>query len=43
MVRQKPGPKNALGLIKFIFPKSNHVYLHSTPSPSLFCEKPQGF
>jgi L,D-transpeptidase YcbB len=36
MVRQKPGPKNALGLVKFIFPNDNNVYLHSTPAQSLF-------
>jgi len=36
MVRQRPGPKNALGLVKFIFPNTNNVYLHSTPSPELF-------
>jgi murein L,D-transpeptidase YcbB/YkuD len=36
MVRQKPGPKNALGLAKFIFPNDQNVYLHSTPSQSLF-------
>jgi len=36
MVRQKPGPSNALGLVKFIFPNTNNVYLHSTPSQSLF-------
>ncbi|MGA2412033.1 MAG: L,D-transpeptidase family protein [Candidatus Binataceae bacterium] len=35
-IRQKPGPKNALGLVKFIFPNSYNVYLHSTPSPELF-------
>jgi murein L,D-transpeptidase YcbB/YkuD len=27
-VRQKPGPKNSLGLIKFLFPNSNAIYLH---------------
>jgi len=43
MVRQKPGPKNALGLIKFIFPNSNNVYLHSTPSVSLFSESRRDF
>jgi L,D-transpeptidase YcbB len=32
MVRQKPGPKNALGLIKFIFPNDQNIYLHSTPA-----------
>jgi len=36
MVRQKPGQKNALGLIKFIFPNDNNVYLHSTPAQALF-------
>ena len=35
-LRQKPGPKNALGLVKFAFPNTNNVYLHSTPSVSLF-------
>ncbi len=35
-LRQKPGPKNALGLIKFAFPNTNNVYLHSTPSQGLF-------
>jgi L,D-transpeptidase YcbB len=31
-VRQKPGPKNALGTVKFIFPNHHNVYLHDTPS-----------
>jgi murein L,D-transpeptidase YcbB/YkuD len=35
-IRQKPGPKNALGLVKFMFPNSYNVYLHSTPAPELF-------
>ena len=35
-VRQKPGPKNALGLVKIIFPNSDNVYLHGTDSPQLF-------
>jgi L,D-transpeptidase YcbB len=43
MVRQKPGPKNALGLIKFIFPNNNNVYLHSTPSQSLFAKSRRDF
>jgi murein L,D-transpeptidase YcbB/YkuD len=43
MVRQKPGPKNALGLIKFIFPNSNNVYLHSTPSQAAFGENRRDF
>jgi murein L,D-transpeptidase YcbB/YkuD len=35
-VRQRPGPKNALGLVKFMLPNQNNVYLHSTPAPLLF-------
>jgi L,D-transpeptidase YcbB len=42
-VRQKPGPKNALGLIKFIFPNDNNVYLHSTPSQAAFSETRRDF
>jgi len=36
MVREKPGPKNSLGLIKFMFPNQYDVYLHSTPAVALF-------
>ena len=36
MVREKPGPKNSLGLVKFMFPNQYDIYLHSTPSPQLF-------
>ena len=43
MVRQKPGPKNALGLVKFIFPNDNNVYLHSTPAQSLFSRTRRDF
>jgi L,D-transpeptidase YcbB len=35
-MRQKPGPSNALGLVKFVFPNQSDVYLHSTPQQSLF-------
>ena len=31
-IRQKPGPDNSLGLVKFIFPNQYSVYLHDTPS-----------
>ena len=34
--RQAPGPENALGLVKFIFPNHFNVYLHDTPSDRLF-------
>ncbi len=36
MVREKPGPKNSLGLVKFMFPNQYDIYLHSTPAPELF-------
>jgi murein L,D-transpeptidase YcbB/YkuD len=35
-LRQDPGPKNALGRVKFMFPNDYAVYLHDTPSTSLF-------
>ena len=35
-LRQAPGPMNALGEIKFIFPNRHNVYLHDTPNRSLF-------
>jgi murein L,D-transpeptidase YcbB/YkuD len=35
-VRQKPGGRNALGLVKFIFPNRHAIYLHDTPSKHLF-------
>ena len=42
-VRQKPGPKNALGLVKFIFPNDYSVYLHSTDAPELFSRSERDF
>ena len=36
MVREKPGPKNSLGLVKFMFPNKLNIYLHSTPATELF-------
>ncbi|MEO6986589.1 MAG: L,D-transpeptidase family protein [Paralcaligenes sp.] len=35
-IRQRPGPRNALGDIKFIFPNNQNIYLHHTPAPELF-------
>ena len=43
MVRQKPGTKNALGLIKFAFPNADNIYLHSTPSQAAFGESRRDF
>lgn len=42
-VRQKPGSSNSLGLVKFLFPNSNSIYLHDTPSKSLFNEDNRAF
>lgn len=42
-LRQKPGPKNSLGLVKFLFPNSNNIYLHDTPSKSLFDKEERAF
>lgn len=36
VIRQRPGPGNALGKVKFLFPNSFNIYLHDTPSKSLF-------
>lgn len=41
--RQKPGNKNSLGKIKFLFPNSYSIYLHDTPSKSLFNESARAF
>ena len=35
-LRQKPGPKNTLGLVKFVFPNAYGVYMHDTSARSLF-------
>jgi L,D-transpeptidase YcbB len=43
MVREKPGPKNSLGLVKFIFPNQYDIYLHSTPAVSLFDQTRRDF
>jgi L,D-transpeptidase YcbB len=42
-IRQKPGPKNALGLAKFIFPNSYNVYMHDTPATELFAKSERDF
>lgn len=42
-LRQKPGPKNALGRVKFMFPNEFSVYLHDTPSHQLFSRASRAF
>jgi len=42
-VRQKPGPWNSLGQVKFLFPNSHNIYLHDTPSKNLFEENNRAF
>jgi murein L,D-transpeptidase YcbB/YkuD len=42
-LRQGPGPLNALGQVKFMFPNKFSVYLHDTPSRNLFAEDARAF
>ena len=42
-IRQKPGPKNSLGLVKFIFPNSYNVYMHDTPAQEFFAKSRRDF
>jgi murein L,D-transpeptidase YcbB/YkuD len=41
--RQDPGPDNALGRVKFMFPNRFNVYLHDTPAPDLFTKTTRAF
>ncbi len=43
LIRQRPGPKNSLGLVKFLFPNEYNVYLHDTPFDKLFNQEQRGF
>ena len=42
-IRQRPGPHNALGLAKFIFPNDHNVYMHGTPDTELFARTRRDF
>ncbi|HEV2149354.1 MAG TPA: L,D-transpeptidase family protein [Longimicrobiaceae bacterium] len=42
-IRQKPGPENSLGLVKFMFPNDFNIYLHDTPQDELFEEDVRAF
>jgi murein L,D-transpeptidase YcbB/YkuD len=42
-IRQKPGEKNALGLIKFMLPNRHAIYLHDTPARALFAKTQRAF
>jgi L,D-transpeptidase YcbB len=42
-VRQRPGPTNALGRVKFVIPNDSNIYLHDTPDKSLFAKPRRDF
>jgi murein L,D-transpeptidase YcbB/YkuD len=42
-LRRRPGPKNDLGEVKFLFPNSNDIYLHDTPHDELFSQTARNF
>lgn len=41
--RQRPGPKNALGKVKFMLPNKHNIYLHDTPSKDKFASTTRAF
>lgn len=43
ILRQQPGPKNAMGRVKFIFPNEHFVFLHDTPNRNLFNRPERAF
>jgi murein L,D-transpeptidase YcbB/YkuD len=42
-IRQRPGKRNALGAVKFVFPNENGVYMHDTPSQQFFARSRRDF
>jgi murein L,D-transpeptidase YcbB/YkuD len=42
-IRQNPGPKNSLGLVKFIFPNNYNIYMHDTPEQVFFSKTRRDF
>ena len=42
-IRQRPGPRNSLGLVKFVFPNDDDVYMHDTPTTALFARARRDF
>jgi L,D-transpeptidase YcbB len=42
-IRRRPGPRNDLGLAKFIFPNDHNVYMHGTPAQALFSRARRDF
>lgn len=42
-IRQPPGPRNALGRVKFLFPNRHAIYMHDTPARSLFSRTVRAF
>lgn len=42
-IRQKPGKDNSLGLVKFLFPNNNNIYLHDSPAKELFNVEKRAF
>lgn len=43
VIRQKPGPGNALGRVKFLFPNSYSIYFHDTPAKEVFARESRAF
>ena len=43
VIRQKPGPDNSLGRVKFLFPNRFNIYFHDTPAKSLFEKETRAF